>query len=272
MLLLRQPDAGELRYFCSFSGISTNHGEPYPFSCYLVTEEALRVIDNGVSLQFPHTDPDRLRLISEGFDRGKSPLSSCAGALDGISIRIREPSANAVANPVPYFHRKGMFALCVQAVCDYNYRFTFASALCPGSTYDSVAFAASSFSTFLQKTPEVGLPHEYWIATDEAYCCSDRILTPWPGRALQIEKDCFNFWLSSARIVIEQSFGMLVGRWGMFWQPLRCNIVKASRIAMVCVKLHNFFIDRESLAVPEPSVDSVDLGDRRGDVEEEYPL
>jgi hypothetical protein len=33
MLLLRQRDPGELRYFCSFSGISTNHGEPYPFPC-----------------------------------------------------------------------------------------------------------------------------------------------------------------------------------------------------------------------------------------------
>jgi hypothetical protein len=124
---------------------------------YFVTEEAIRVIDNCLSLQFPHTDPDRLRLISEGFARGKSPLSGCAGALDGISIRIREPSANEVANPVTYFNRKGMFALCVQAVWDSNYRFTFASALCPGSTQDSVAFAASSFSTFLQKVLEVGV-------------------------------------------------------------------------------------------------------------------
>jgi DDE superfamily endonuclease len=137
--------------------------------------------------QSPLTDPDRLRLISEGFARGKSSLTGCAGALDGIVIRIREPSATEVANPVTYFNRKGMIALCVQAVCDSNYRFTFASSLCPGSTHDSVAFAASSFSTFLQKPPEVGLLHEYWIATDEAYCFSDRILTPWPGRALPRE-------------------------------------------------------------------------------------
>jgi hypothetical protein len=40
---------------------------------------------------------------------------------------------------------------------------------------------------------------------------------------------------------------------GNFWRPLRCNVVKASRIVMVCMKLHNFIIDRESLAVPDPS-------------------
>jgi hypothetical protein len=51
---------------------------------------------------------------------------------------------------------------------------------------------------------------------------------------------------------------MLAGRQGIIWHPLRRNIVKASRIVIACMKLHNFIIDLESLAVPGPSdIDAV---------------
>jgi DDE superfamily endonuclease len=224
---------------------------------YFVVHETVADIDEVLRLNFPYEDPDRLHEISAGFTRGKSPLSGCVGALDGIAIRITKPASRDVANPVTYYNRKGMFALCIQAVCDSKHRFMFASALCLGSTHDSVAFAASSFSTFLQRSPNDGLPQGFFIAADEAYSCSDRVLTPWPGRGLPCEKDCFNFWLSSARIHIEQSFGMLVGRWGIFWRLIRCSVVRASQIILVRMKLHNFIVDRESIAVPEPS--NIDL-------------
>jgi hypothetical protein len=50
---------------------------------------------------------------------------------------------------------------------------------------------------------------------------------------------------------------MLVGRWGIFWKHIRCSEVRASQMALVCMKIHNFIVDRESIAVPEPS--SIDL-------------
>jgi DDE superfamily endonuclease len=150
-----------------------------------------------------------------------------------------------------------MLAFCIQAICDSKYRFMIASALCPGSTHDSVVFAVSSLSTFLQRSPNDGLPQGFFVAADEAYSCSDRVLTPWPGRGLPCEKDCFNFWLSSARIHIEQSFGMLVGRRGVVWRRIRWSVVRASQIIVVCMKQHNFIVDRESIAVPEPS--NIDL-------------
>jgi DDE superfamily endonuclease len=224
---------------------------------YFVVHETLADIDEVLRPKFPYEDPDRLHEISASVTRGKSPLSGCVGALDGIAIRITESTSREVANPVTCYNRKGMFSLCIQAVCDFKYRFMFASALCPCYTRDSVAFAASSFSTFLYRSPNDGLPQGFFIAADEAYSCSDRVLTPWPGRGLPCEKDCFNFWLSSARIHIKQSFGMLVGRWGIFWRPSECSVVRASQIILVCMKLHNFTLDRGSIAVPEPS--NIDL-------------
>ena len=87
----------------------------------------------------------------------------------------------------------------------------------------------------------------------------NRLLTPWPGKALSVAKDCFNYWQSSARINIEQSLGMLVGRWGVFWRPLKCTVAKNATIISVCCKLHNFIIDtKDNVDIPVPS--SADVG------------
>jgi hypothetical protein len=68
----------------------------------------------------------------------------------------------------------------------------------------------SSLSRLLRS--QNGLPSGYWVAADDAYICGERIITPWPGRNLSKGKDAFNYWQSSARIHIEQAFGMLVTR------------------------------------------------------------
>jgi hypothetical protein len=38
-------------------------------------------------------------------------------------------------------------------------------------------------------------------------------------------------------------FGVIVGRFGVLWSPMRCTLVKAARIVVVCCKLHNFIIE-----------------------------
>jgi DDE superfamily endonuclease len=78
-------------------------------------------------------------------------------------------------------------------------------------------------------------------------------MRPWPRRSLSQEKACFNYWMSSARIHIEQAFGMLIGRWGVSWRPLRTTIDKAAQIALVCMKLHDCIVETDSADVPRPS-------------------
>ena len=63
--------------------------------------------------------------------------------------------------------------------------------------------------TFLAN-PDNELHKDYLVAAEDAYTCSERLLTPWPGRRLSTAKDYFNYWQSSARILIEKAFGMLV--------------------------------------------------------------
>jgi hypothetical protein len=55
---------------------------------------------------------------------------------------------------------------------------------------------------------------------------------------------------SQLRINVECSFGMLVNRWGILWQPMRCDLRKVPRVVLACMKLHNFIIDTGCVEIP----------------------
>jgi Plant transposon protein len=42
---------------------------------------------------------------------------------------------------------------------------------------------------------------------------------------------------------VEQSFGMLVARFGVLLKPLKFNINQVAQIVSACMRLHNFCID-----------------------------
>ena len=221
---------------------------------YHYIDGCISLMNKALQINFPYRDVTWLRRVAVGFSReGRSALNMCCGALDGLAVKISEPAGWEVANSSKYYNRKGFFAINTQAMCDSKYRFTFVSCCSPGSTHDSTAFAISNLSKLLEKD-EDGLLRGFWIAADDAYTCMKRLLTPWPGRSLSISKDGFNYWQSSARIYIEQAFGILVSRWGVLWRPLRCTLENYANVIVVCCKLHNYIIDNcnDDMDVPPP--------------------
>jgi DDE superfamily endonuclease len=174
--------------------------------------------------------------------------------------RFRNRSEDLLQTHLPTITENAFFVLSVQSMCDSRYCSTFASAICSGSTQDSTAFEMSLLSGLLHS--KNGLPSGYWVAADDAYICGERIIAPWPGRNMSKEKDALNYWKSSARILIEQAFGMPVARWGVLWRPLRVPIGKYGQAVIVCMKLQNNIIERAEsslqhvaagLTIPEPS-------------------
>jgi len=120
-------------------------------SVYHHIESTLAALDESLTLKFPYNDAAWLSESSHGFSRGgRSPIEGCVAAMDGIAIKIAEPCVNDVPNPSTYFNRKGFFALNIQAMCDSSYRFLYVSALTPGSTHDSTAFAMSGLAGLLE--------------------------------------------------------------------------------------------------------------------------
>lgn len=119
-----------------------------------------KVLDN---ILFPYTDPAKLADIATGF-AAKSPpghMWGCVGALDGIAIRMWEPTASDCCNPRSYYNRKGFHALNCQAMVDSHGRFLWMDIRTPGSTHDSVAWRVSPLGTLIASG---ALPYPFWIA------------------------------------------------------------------------------------------------------------
>jgi hypothetical protein len=195
----------------------------------------------------PVDNVDAMRKLATGFRVSRtpnSPLWGCIAALDGISFAICKPPDDL--HPRHYFTRKGFYALPVQALVDASYKFLYMSARCVGSAHDSLAWACSHLGARLMGGTSLG---EYWIAGDAAYVCSEHLLTPYPKAQLMHpelgpRRDAFNFFQSSLRMHVEQSFGILVARFGILWRPIRFSLAVAPRIVSACMRVHNFCIDQ----------------------------
>lgn len=210
---------------------------------YLVFNDTIAAIDHALgNIRFPKTEED-CRIQSDKFrELRSSPIAGVIGALDGIAVEIRQPQVCDVPDPRKYYNRKGFFGIVVQAVASADYKFTFVSATHAGSTHDSTAFQATTLHTLLRKHT---LPSWAHLVCDDAYGLDDHLLTPYSGSALTTRQDSYNYYHSSCRIVVEQSFGILVNRWGILWSALRCRLAKATDVIVVCFKLHNFIMDSQ---------------------------
>ena len=135
-----------------------------------------------------------------------------------------------------------------QCVCDAERRFTWCSTLTCGSTHDSCALGYSRLGEILADADHPVNHCDAWISADDAYTgpanCSDSILTPFQGKGLSVEDDCFNFWQSRLRIEIECAFGALVARFGILQRNLQVSIEHATLLLSVLCKLHNVCMDR----------------------------
>jgi hypothetical protein len=181
--------------------------------------------------------------MAQGFkDHSGGIMDGCVSALDGLVVRTRAPFKSEVPNVVDYCNRKGGFAEVVLAGCDVRGKFNMAAANYSGSTHDALAWQMSAFKKMLD---DGRLDPRYFVIGDEAFPCTDQMLSPWPGRGIGRWKDSFNYWLSHSRQCIERAFGMLVKRWGIFWCKFLFSFDRWSLVIITCMKLHNVCIDRD---------------------------
>jgi hypothetical protein len=63
--------------------------------------------------------------------------------------------------------------LNVQAMCDLNLKFLYMAILAPGNSSDIKAYEASALQSWIES-----LPPWVFVVADNAYVCSERLLTP----------------------------------------------------------------------------------------------
>lgn len=102
----------------------------------------------------------------------------------------------------------------MQALVYAKYRFLDFSALAEGTTNDALAFMMSPLARYLEAGK---LLRGFYIVADKAYTLLNSLIFPFPGKELPDFKSATNFFLSSMRIHVEQTFGTMKRRWRGFY-------------------------------------------------------
>ncbi|XP_036322219.1 protein ALP1-like [Rhagoletis pomonella] len=157
------------------------------------------------------------------------------------------------------------------ATCDAKYTFTSASIGSYGGQSDGGIFQQTDFgrallSNSLPLPPSTSLCREttevfpHFFVGDAAFPLKENLMRPYPGSQLPRYKTVFNYRLSRARRVIENSFGILTARWRVLRKVIDCSPENCEKIVLTCLVLHNFVMlhDLERWYCPDNFVDRDD--------------
>lgn len=185
----------------------------------------------------------KLRELVDGYE-GRWGFPQAVGAIDGTHIPIIRPLHSAA----DYYNRKGYYSILMQAMVDYRGIFMDIHIGWPGKVHDARVFANSS----LYRKAQAGTLFPNWTKTiggvnvpllilgDSAYPS-----LPWLIKAyhehpnMSAAQKNFNYLQSRSRMVVENAFGRLKGRWRILLKRNDCHVSSVINMVATCVVLHN---------------------------------
>ena len=125
-----------------------------------------------------------------------------------------------------------------------------------GSHNDAGVFANSTFGRNLaqcnvdippaERLPGSAVGSPFCFVGDEGFSLTKYLMRPFPRRILVTDRErIFNYRLSRARRLIENTFGILVARWQILHTHLKVNVETSEHIIYALCWLHNFLISDE---------------------------
>jgi len=216
---------------------------------------------NQLAIKFPRS-VDEIEQSAKSFRNFSTDgvIDGCVACLDGMLLPIQTPSSTETGNVMAYYSgHYAEYGLNIQAACDSMCRFVYVSVAAPGSTSDIVALRKTSLSRLIE-----ALPLGKYVLGDNAYVCTEHLLTPFPGdQRRQPQNDTYNYHLSQLRIRIEMTFGRFMNQWRLFKRPLQVNLKNAGKVYMCAARLFNFCAN-------ERLIGSADANTMAGDITFEH--
>lgn len=161
------------------------------------------------------------------------------GSIDGchIQLKVSDEDQNS------YIDRFHQHSVNLMAICTHAKILTYIFVGFPGSAHDSRVFKNSEFYLNIQRYgPEIYFPDKkFHIIGDSAFGCYSWLMTPFKNATSEKEK-YHNFIHSSDRVVIENLFALLKGRWRKLTYINVYSIPKAVKIIVAACILHNWCI------------------------------
>ena len=138
------------------------------------------------------------------------------------------------------------------AVCNANYQFTLLDIGDTGRNRDDGIFGNSdmgiAFEANLLKIPDPKEPSgteikcPYVLVGDEAFPLKTYLMKPYHRHVLILKERIFNYRLSRARRIIENSFGILAARCRIFRKPIIAKEEVVINVTKASTALHNFLM------------------------------
>ena len=104
----------------------------------------------------------------------------------------------------------------------------------------------------------------YVFLADEGFALKENMMRPYPKNCSERAEITFNYRLSRARRVIENSFGILATRFRIFHRPIIAGVEKVIAITKAAVALHNYLITEESSTYMPDNHEIVSTADTQG--------
>nr|CAI5858488.1 unnamed protein product [Callosobruchus analis] len=195
-------------------------------------------------LETPET-PEKWEDISRGFqERWNFP--HCLGSIDGKHVNIQAPPGSGSL----FYNYKKHFRIILLGACDAYYKFTYVDIGVYGSQSDGGVLKNSVFGQRMENNnmnipmdkclPGTNIVMPYFFVGDEAFPLKKYIMRPFPGQQLSNTQKIFNYRLSRARQVIENTFGIMVSRWRILRTPINAKVENIDSIVKAIVTLHNY--------------------------------
>ena len=227
----------------------------------IIRETCEAIWDNLIRVVMPvPTEEMWWRIANKFEDLWQFP--NCIGAIDGKHVEITCPPKSGSA----YHNHMGYFSVVLLALVDAENRFIAVDIGDLGSNSDGGIFSRSSFGVaFNTKKLHIpsgrtlpGMIPAYKIPLvvigDEAFPSQEDLLRPYPGRksmTLPLREEEYNFRLSRARRIVENSFGILSQRFRVYHRKLQLYPASIVPVVQATVVLHNYLTD------PKEDIESV---------------
>uniref|UniRef100_A0A2S2PQ09 Putative nuclease HARBI1 n=1 Tax=Schizaphis graminum TaxID=13262 RepID=A0A2S2PQ09_SCHGA len=151
-------------------------------------------------------------------------------------------------------------SIVLLAVCNAHLEFTYIFSGWPGSSHDARVFKNSSLGNTLINNPQEMISKDLHILGDSAFPLLENLLVPYKATHILSDREkLFNRRLSSTRVVIEQAFGLLLGRFRRL-KSLESKSVELMSLTVTgaCI-LHNLALKNNDLFGIEDNDQDLDI-------------
>ena len=190
----------------------------------------------------------------------KCNFPNCLGAVDGKHVVIVPPPGAGSY----FFNYKCYNSQVLRGIAESNYEFIYFNFGTNGRVSDGGVLEYTDFYDKLQneclKIPESSDVMGRKLQYVEAFGLRKDFLKPYNAKQLTRERKIFNCRLSRARRIIENVFGILAARFGIFKTHINIQLDNIKDVVMAKCALHNF-LRRTSpdTDTPSESFDTEDL-------------